>query len=336
MFRSLPVRDSPPVTGPADPSSGSDGARFPPSLMYAAATLYYLEDATQAEVAERLGTSRPTVSRLLSEARRHGIVRIDVRAPIDVDAQALATQVADALGLAAVHLAPAVTPSALGVSLAPAVEEALRAVALEAGDVVLVSSGRTVYESSQARLPRLPGVIVAPTVGGQDEPEPWYQTNEITRQVAAKLGGRPVFLYAPALPSAALHERLLEDDSTRAVLSLWERARCALLGVGAPPSTRQVLPGFVRGGEPWLREAAGDICARFYDSSGEPLAFPGAERLIATSVELLRRIPATIALAVGAEKIPSLIAGARAGWFNRLVTDVPTAEALVRATERAA
>jgi DNA-binding transcriptional regulator LsrR (DeoR family) len=38
--------------------------------MYSAARLYYLEDATQADVAQRLGTSRATVSRLLSEARR--------------------------------------------------------------------------------------------------------------------------------------------------------------------------------------------------------------------------------------------------------------------------
>ena len=57
------------------------GARFPPELMYAAARLYYLEDKNQAAVAEHLGTSRATVSRLLSEARRAGIVRIDVALP---------------------------------------------------------------------------------------------------------------------------------------------------------------------------------------------------------------------------------------------------------------
>ena len=54
--------------------------------------------------------------------------------------------------------------------------------------------GRTVYEVAQTELPRLPGVLVVPTVGGQDEPEARYQTNEITQQVAAKVGGSPVFL----------------------------------------------------------------------------------------------------------------------------------------------
>ena len=40
--------------------------------------MYYTDEATQAEVADHLQTSRATVSRLLEEARRQGIVRIEV------------------------------------------------------------------------------------------------------------------------------------------------------------------------------------------------------------------------------------------------------------------
>jgi DNA-binding transcriptional regulator LsrR (DeoR family) len=318
--------------GTGHPAVGTGAAsRFSKQLMHAAATLYYLEDATQAEVARRLGTSRATVSRLLSEARRLGIVRIEVVEPADVDAD-LGPRTAAALGLKAVHVAPAVHESLLGPTLAPCVTEALTEVGLVEGDVLLVSSGRTVWEAARADLPRLPGILVAPTVGGQDEPEAWYQTNEITRQVAEKVGGRPVFLYGPALPGPDLHERLLHDPGTRRVLELWESARCALLGVGAPPLTRQSMPDFVRRDAAWLGEAVGDICTRFYDKDGTPLAFPGSERLVATGYELLRRIPSTIAVAVGREKLPSLLAGAKAGWFNTLVTDVPTATALLAAS----
>lgn len=308
--------------------------RFSPQLMHAAASLYYLEDATQAEVAARLGTSRATVSRLLSEARRLGIVRIEVIPPTELDAD-LGPRTASALGLDAVHVAPAAHDAMLGHALAPALGEALAHHRLEPGDVMLVSSGRTVWEVAQADLPLLPGIIVTPTVGGQDEPEAWYQTNEITRQIAEKVHGRPAFLYAPALPGPDLHERLVADPTIRRVLELWQQARVALLGVGAPPLRRLSMPGFVQRGAPWLHEAVGDICTRFYDSSGSALAFPGSERLIATTYETLRQIPVTIALAVGAEKVPSLLAGAKAGWFNTLVTDVPTAEALLVAVGEA-
>ena len=47
-------------------------------LMHRAARLYYLDELNQAAIAERLSVSRPTVSRLLSEARRIGLVRITV------------------------------------------------------------------------------------------------------------------------------------------------------------------------------------------------------------------------------------------------------------------
>ncbi len=311
------------------PVLAREGPGFSPQLLFRAATLYYVEDATQAAIADRLGTSRATVSRLLSEARRRGIVKIDVIAPVEADTAQLGERVGAALGLQAVHLStvPAVGAGTPGAALAPAAAAALAGAGLAHGDVLIVSSGRTVFEVAQASLPALPGVRVTPTVGGQDDPNAWYQTNEITRTVAAKIGGTPTFLYAPALPGPDLHERLLEDDSVRRVTYLWEQARCALLGVGAPPAVRRSIPAFVP--IQAVATAVGDICNRFFDRDGNDVPFPGGDRLIATGADLLRRIPVGIAVACGPEKVPAIAAGARAGYFNQLVTDVPTAQALL-------
>jgi DNA-binding transcriptional regulator LsrR (DeoR family) len=301
--------------------------------MHTAASLYYLEDATQAEIAERLGVSRATVSRLLSEARRNGIVRIEIVTPVDRDLDDLAVRLAGALRLDAVHLSGPSTHGPVGAALAPALATALRAVDLVPGDVLLVSSGRTVYEASRAQLPSLPGVVVVPTIGGHEEPEAWYATNEITRRVAVKVGGTPSFLYAPALPSQDLFESLLNDTSYQRVLDLWGRARCAIMGVGAPPLGRTSLPRFVPRDAAGLRASVGDVCSRFYDADGRPVPWPGSERLIATGLDALEEMPACIALAAGPEKVPSLLAGASAGYFRRLVTDAETATALLAARE---
>jgi DNA-binding transcriptional regulator LsrR (DeoR family) len=309
----------------------SDDGRFSPELMYAAASLYYLQDATQAEVAEHLGMSRATVSRLLAEARRVGIVRIDVVSPVVGNGTDLGARVAAALGLRYVRVAPYMARSSTPTALAPALSSALAEAHLRPGDTLIVSSGRAVYESAQAPLPNLPGVVVAPTVGGLDEAEAWYQTNEIVRQVAAKVGGTPVFLYAPALPGAELYERLVEDHSTRRVLELWQTARCALIGVGAPPALRSSLPSFVPAVA--VGGAAGDVCTRHYDDAGEPVTYDGSERLIAIPLEVLRKVPTVIAVAVGPEKVRGILAGARAGYFTELVTDIPTASALLAAIE---
>lgn len=309
------------------------GARFPEQLMYEAARLYYLQDATQADIAERLSTSRATVSRLLSEARRTGVVRIEVVPPRQADDEALAERCASTLGLERVWLVPSAEEPLVGPALAPRLSEALLAAELRPGDVLLVASGRTVYEAARSALPALPGVVVAPTVGGQEEPEAWYQSNEITREVAARVGGRPAFLYAPALPSPDLHRILLDEPAIRRVLELWSSARCAVVGVGAPPLTRASISASVPTDAVSLREAVGDICLRFFDRDGRPVAFPGSDRMISTSLELLRSLPTTIAVAAGSAKVPALLAAARAGYVNQLVTDRATAnELLVRST----
>jgi DNA-binding transcriptional regulator LsrR (DeoR family) len=319
------VRRTNPDPGGLDAAAA---ARFPREVMHAAATMYYLQDATQAEIADRLGTSRATVSRLLSEARRMGVVRIDVPALVDRNDGALARRVATALGLRRVELAhPSI--GRVAPCLAAPLGALLRDVGLRRGDIVLVASGRTIYETAQAELPPCPGVVIVPTVGGQDEPEPWYQINEITRQIAAKVGGRPTFLYAPALPGPELHATLLDDAATVHVTSLWEQAVVAILGIGAPPLQRRSISRFIPVDAVALRRAVGDVCLRFFDHDGAPVEFPGSERLIATPFDVLRRIPVTIGLAVGNNKVAPIIAAARAGYINALATDMATADAVL-------
>ncbi|HET6735531.1 sigma factor-like helix-turn-helix DNA-binding protein, partial [Mycobacterium sp.] len=138
----------------------ADAGHFSASLLYAAAKLYYGEDATQAEVAGQLSTSRATVSRLLAEAKRRGIVRIEVVPPAEVASGDIAARLTRALSLTTVYLShPLPNPGpgrtvldVMGGALAPAVGRALSAAGLLPGDVLLVSSGRTVYEVAQYDL----------------------------------------------------------------------------------------------------------------------------------------------------------------------------------------
>ncbi|MEV4086527.1 sugar-binding domain-containing protein, partial [Nonomuraea fuscirosea] len=214
------------------------------------------------------------------------------------------------------------------------VTRALAAVGLESGDVVLVSSGTTVYECAREGLGQYPGVTIAPAVGGQEEPQPWFQTNETTRILAERAGGVPAYLYAPALPGPELFYSLQHEPSVRRVMDLWAHAKCAIVGVGSAPLMRQMVPSLMPRDAESLRQAVGDVCMRIYDRDGAPVTYPGSERLVAAKPEELRRIPHTIAVAVGAEKVLSIVAGARGGYFNQLVTDTPTAEGLLAAAHQ--
>ena len=75
--------DAMPSAGAAEPAPPPAGAPDDLRLALRAATLYYLDGLTQAEVAQRLGVSRPTAGRLVARAKANGLVRIEVVVPPD-------------------------------------------------------------------------------------------------------------------------------------------------------------------------------------------------------------------------------------------------------------
>ena len=150
----------------------------------------------------------------------------------------------------------------------------------------------------------------------------------MTTLLAERVGGRPLYLYAPALPSAALRRSLLQDPSFRRVQDAWARARCALVGLGTALEGRTVVPAFVPREAASLGRAVGDVCSRFFDAQGRPVDFPGSSRLVAITLDALRALPASIGVAAGVAKVPSIRAAATHRYISHLVTDVPTAKAL--------
>jgi DNA-binding transcriptional regulator LsrR (DeoR family) len=160
---------------------------------------------------------------------------------------------------------------------------------------------------------------------------PWFQTNEITRTAAEHSGAIPAFLFAQALPSAAMRASLDEDPAFQHVVGLWGRAKGAILGVGAPTATRDALARGIPVEDAVFDQAAGDVCLNFFAADGSPIEFPGSERMVRTSREVLAGVPHAVGVAVGAAKVPSIIGAVRAGMINELVTDAATARSLLDA-----
>lgn len=314
-----------------DVGAGGARARFSLDAVYQAARMYFIEDATQVEIAARLDVSRATVSRLIAESRRSGMVTIHVTDPFQDETVALAERVREALALSAVHLAPVTHAATLGADLRGPLATAVREMELVPGDAVLMSSGRTVYDIAHGGMPKLPGVQLVPTVGGQTDPTPWFQTNEITRAAAERSGAIPAFLFAQALPSRAMRNSLDEDPAFRHVTGLWERAKGAVLGIGAPSAAREALTRGIPVEDGALDSAAGDVCLNFFDVDGAEVDFVGSDRMVRIDRRLLNAVPHAVGVAVGVVKVPSILGAVRAGLVNRLVTDAPTARAVLDA-----
>ena len=291
----------------------------------AAAELYYRENLSQQEVAQRLGVSRSTVSRMLQFARDEGIVHIEIRRPSP--AEDLSEALRSELGLRRVVVVPTAARGGLHALVAPAVAEIAR-LELAPGDAMAVSWGSTLEEIARSReFPRLQGVRLIPAVAAFDEIDTRFQTNEIARRIAALSGADVEFLHSPAMPSPRLRRTLLADEDVSRRLALWDRLAAALVGIGPPTSEVETAPAHVLAARAELAHAAGDVASRYFDVDGRPVPFENEKLLVAVSREQLRNAGTVIGVAAGAVKAASIVGAARGGLIDVLVTDDVAARA---------
>src|SRR5699024_8380236 len=174
-------------------------------MLHRAASAYYRDDLRQAEIADRLGISRPSVSKLLAEARRIGMVRFEVLDVPTADVTDLERRLRELLGIDSVRVAAADQRRRDHRGVGGLLGEVLRSVGLRRCDVTLVSSGTaTLADTVMVGLPDLGVLTVPPTVGGEQVPVRSVQTNETVRDFADRTRAEPRFIFAPAFPTSSL------------------------------------------------------------------------------------------------------------------------------------
>lgn len=301
------------------------------------AELYYLRDQSQSAIADLTGFSVSKVSRLLSQARGRGVVRISVQPPPDLLAE-LAARLAAALDIEEAHVTPGrgddpkAASRLCAVAAAPWVGEAIP----EAG-VLGIAGGYT----ASVLVDALPAAVrshltIVPLVGGWDPDTPHLDINELSRRCAERLGCRYALLHAPArLDSPEVKEALLRESTIRATTDYWSRISVGLIGIGGGPSDH---PGYTTimdrlsvADRRRMRELAvvGDVVGYLVTIDGELVDNPLTAHTIAAPVDDLRRAARLIAVAAGPHKVAGIIGAIRSRLVDTLVTDEPTALAVL-------
>lgn len=312
-------------------------------LLARVARLYYTDGLRQPQIAARLDLSQARVSRLLKRAEAEGIVRITVTAPTGVFPE-VEEELQQAYGLKVAFVVDApggadnedrLLPE-LGAAAAYYLEAVLRS-----GDVMGISSwSSSLLATADAMrpLPKLSGVRVVQILGGVGNPSARIHANRLTHHFAELVNGEAVTLPSPGIAGSAESAQVLREDSyVAATMDLFQDLSIVGVGIGAlRPSRLLASSGNVFSREE-LEElsrqgAVGDICLRFFDEAGNPVAGRLDERVIGIRLDELKAVGRCIAVAGGARKTAAIRAALRGGWVNTLITDLTTAEALLRAS----
>ena len=182
-----------------------------------AVKLYYQQGLSQAEVAARMGLSRPTVAKLLAHGRARGFVTIEIHDPRE-DASETALRLEKRFGLASVRVA-----HGRDMTEGEAIEQVGRVGAdvvtqlVRDGMSVGISWGRTM-SALAAHLPRAPrvGVRVVQLKGGTSFSERATHDFEIMRAFCEAFNAQPCYLPLPvifqdtAMLSIVRRDRLIE------------------------------------------------------------------------------------------------------------------------------
>ena len=202
-------------------------------LMARLASLYYLDNLTQGEIAERVGLSRIKVVRLLKKARTSGIVEIRIQTPTAMRTS-LETALIKRFGLQQALLAADQTneDNLRGLVAQMAASQLDRQ--LRDGDTVAIGMGRNVGAVPDALFrvaPRRCAFVTA--IGGSPLVGQPVNSADICRRLAERFGGVSECLYAPAyVESPQVRESFLCHEEVRSVLESARGARIALVGIG--------------------------------------------------------------------------------------------------------
>jgi DNA-binding transcriptional regulator LsrR (DeoR family) len=126
---------------------------------------------------------------------------------------------------------------------------------------------------------------------------------------------------------------LMREDSIAQALDAFPDLTVLLAGIGSlkPSPLLRASGNAVSGGDEDLLRAAnavGDVCMRFFDSSGAAVRSHLDDRILGIDSDTLRRIPRRIGVAGGQRKHDAIRAALLGGWINTLITDSSTASYL--------
>ncbi|WP_417262519.1 sugar-binding transcriptional regulator [Celeribacter sp.] len=300
------------------------------ALLARVAWLYYNDGLTQGEIGALLNLSRIKVSRLLEAGRTSGLIQLSINSR-EQGCLELETRMRAQFGLSDCRVIPESTSEDINMRVGQAAAQYLMQ-KLQPGDSLSVGWGETVAHSIRmlGYTAQERGVGLYSLTGGVKTYVEGMREANWHRNV--NIIPAPLVVSTPELAQA-----LMQEPSVSSLISKALEAEYKLVGIGGLSETATVVnQGYLAPGEidPLRRLGArGDILCRFYDRTGQDISLPLHDCVVGVDLEQLRTSEKVIAAAGGPTKTGPILSALRGEIIDILVTDEPTALALLDAVE---
>jgi DNA-binding transcriptional regulator LsrR (DeoR family) len=309
-----------------EPTPTDDAAR--------AGWLYYVGGLTQDQIASELGVSRQRAQRLVSRAMADGLIQVRLNHPIGVCLD-LEADLSARFGLLRCRVVPGLGPGSDSVrAMAPAAAAELeRFLRMPEPSVIALGTGRALRGMVDAVVPmdaeqhRLVSLI------GNIAPDGSASFFDVVMRIADKVRAPHYPMPVPVIsPTPAENAAFHALGPVKKVVDLARAADVIFVGVGQMSNDAPLLKdGFVSRSELDEMQAAGavgEVAGWVFDSAGNYLDLGTNTRTggVRVAQNLLRP---SIGIAAGASKVPAIAAALKSRIINGLVTDEPTARALL-------
>ncbi|AMH43071.1 MAG: sugar-binding transcriptional regulator [Pseudomonadota bacterium] len=292
---------------------------------------YYVGNLTQQEIAQRIGSNRVRVNRLLAASRESGMVQITINSRL-APCVALEEALTKRFGLEAAVVVPTGANNEANMAAIGIGGATYLARQIEAGQTIGLGWGRTIRAVLRALPQRAYGPVSAVSLQGGLSHCPSINTFDIVSDFA-NLCQADGFLFAAPIyvSSQNVRDMLLQEGAVR---ETYERARqsdLALLTCGDLTESLVVTYGINDPEQVRTLEkagAVGDMLGHFMDADGEAIDHPLNRRTVAITLGDLRKIKRVVLVSGGAKKFAVTRAALRGRYPSVLVTDEETARRL--------
>lgn len=296
--------------------------------MQEAAILYYEKKHTQSEIAKIMNLSRQTVSKLLNDAVKEGIVEIKIHNP-EVSCKEIETEICARFGIERAIVC-GVSGDSEEIRQIMTVKKAVKYIQsiIENGNLkIAISWGRTIQRLiSEFSDIKTSDNVVFPLFGATEQEQAYFLSNELARSFADKIGAKVKYAWFPYRPDSIEDCRLFKKTSYyKSLRALWDDIDIAIVGIGS----REIIQAFSKafGYNEKCASAVGDISTHFFDEDGNDLEL--YENTLRVDRDDLKNAKQTIAVACGKNKTEAISGALRTQMIDTLITDEYTARALL-------